>query len=241
MLIYPLWSIMGLYRGIGVMPKRGKLFFLMVLVLCFLAADVISAPTPASIIVGNPERGNESVSEVATLYSGNVTQVNITARAITGRWGGFYGAIEGGINLSDASSHTFYHWTVTNITNAIVYAANSTLSSWVFVPINESLLPSWLTSEGMDNFDRTFTQTEVFSSASIASVPDTPFTATWQAGSQGSLKTYALMENNTNTNVWAGKAIWNTTSFKGTTRVDYQIIAPGDSDGVVYNFYLELP
>jgi len=214
----------------------------MVLLLFCVASYVFSAPTPATIVVGNPETGSPSEPEQAVIAGGNVTEANISTIAITSRWAGFYGVIQAGINLSDAAGNTFYQWTVTNVTDAVVYAANSSISVWTLEPIDQSRLPSWLTAGANDNFTRTFTSTEAFSSATISPIPNTPYTTTWQAGSQGSLKTYALMQTGTYTNVWAGKAIWNTSSFKGAAvKVDYQILVPANSAGVTYYFYFELP
>jgi hypothetical protein len=214
---------------------------LLILVFTVISASlVLAAPTGGTVSTGPSERGTGSSSGTTTAQGGNVTQINVSGTAITGRWAGFYGSISGNITLSDAANNNFYAWTITNFTNAVVYAANGTISTWNLVPINNSIAPIGIQTAAADNFNNTFGSTGTFSSASM-SVASTPLTNTYQGGSVGTLKTYALVTSDGLVNVWAGVAQWNTTSFKTGQRVDYQIIAPAKTTGTTYNFYLELP
>jgi hypothetical protein len=222
---------------------NGKMLGSILLVLAFtviLASLVLAAPTGGNIATGPSERGAGSSSGTTTAQGGNVTQINVSGTAITGRWAGFYGSISGNITLSDASSNNFYAWTITNFTGAVVYAANSTVSTWNLVPLNNSIAPIGIQTAAADNFNNTFTSTGTFTSSSM-SVNTVPLTNTYQGGTVGTLKTYALVTGDGLVNVWAGVAQWNTTSFKTGQRVDYQIIAPTKVAGTTYNFYLELP
>ncbi len=205
-----------------------------------LASFASAAPVGGSVSTGTSERMADSSAGQVSLTGGNVTEVNVTGYSSTSRWGGFYGEISGGIRLADSSSNVFYEWTVSNVTDAVVYAANDTVSSWASVAAaTVSDMPSYLQAAASDNFTNTFTASEAFTSPSL-SVASVPYTSTWQNGAQGSLKTYALKEGSTL--IWAGKAIADTNSFKGgSDTVDYQILAPANSGETTYYFYVELP
>jgi hypothetical protein len=217
----------------------------MAVIMLVAAYAVMGAPQGANVTTGTQETGTGTSSQTFTTEGGNVTEANITGIQITSRWSGFWGSIAASLRLSDAASNLFYEWTVTNVTDAVVYAVNdSSAPTWANLgPLPETVLPATFRSaNAVDNFNGTFTATEAFTSASLT-VANTPYTETWQAGSQGSLKTYAL--NESTTVVFAGKAIENTSSFKGATpKVDYQILAPaytGSNNEDIWYFYLELP
>jgi len=207
-----------------------------------LAYSALADPVGASVTTGTSERAAASSAGQVSAVGGNVTEVNVTGYSITSRWAGFWGEISGGIRLADASSNIFYEWTVTNVTDAVVYAANATVSSWSgLAAANESTVPSYLVTAATDNFTNTFNQTEAFTNPGGANIANTPFTTTWQSGSQGSLKTYALTADSGTVSIWAGKAISDTSSFKSGQTVDYQILAPATTSVSTYYFYVELP
>jgi hypothetical protein len=212
------------------------------LILCValsLACAVLAVPYGGQVTPGVTEHGTGSTVSSTSALPGNVTQTNITGTAITTRWAGFYGFITGGIQLADASNNKFFEWTVTNFTDAVVYAANGTVSTWDLRAMNISTAPYDITI-GQDDFNRTFTSSEVFQTPGVGPISGTPYALTYQGGVVGSLKTYALVTSDELVNVWAGVAIQNTTSFKTGQRVDYQIICPAKTAGTTYNFYLEL-
>jgi len=226
------------------MTKRGTLF-LFIIISLFTINMAASQPTGGNITLGFSERGVSSGSETAGIESGNLTAVNVTNIAITTRWAGFYGEVSGEIFLGDSSGNRFYEWTVSNVTGAVVFATNSTVSDWSnsnIVAANDSVLPSYLKTSATDNYNNTFNQSGTFTSLSITEA-NTNYTETFQNGTRGSLKTYALHSTADDALIFAGVAQDNAESFKTndttSTKVDYQLLLPAQS-ATVYNFYLEL-
>ena len=221
--------------------KKVTLTILVAIFAISLMNFALADPVGGSVTTGASSSMAASAAGTVNLTGGNVTEVNVSGYSSTTRWGGFYGEISGGIRLADSSSNVFYEWTVSNVTNAVVYAANGTISSWASIAAaTASDMPSYLQQAASDNFTNTFTASEAFTSPSL-NVAGTSYALTWQNGAQGSLKTYALKDGSTL--IWAGKAIADTTSFKGgSDTVDYQILAPASNSGnTLYYFYLELP
>ncbi len=208
-----------------------------------LASIAYADPTGGVVTVGASESGSGSASGTVDTTGGNVTLVNVTGTQITSNWAGFYGFITGGLQLADASSNVFYQWTVSNLTNSVVYAANGTISNWAGLQAgSQALAPAAVATSNTDGYNNTFSSTKAFQSAGLGPIASTPFTTTYQGGSSGSLETYSLADSTGDVNVWAGMAIQNTTSFKTGQQVDYQILAPAASSATTtYNFYLELP
>jgi hypothetical protein len=207
-----------------------------------LMSFAAAAPIVGGVVTKGPsERGSDTTSGTATLEGGNVTMVNVSGTQITSRWGGFYGFISGGIQLSDGTNN-FYVWTISNFTGGVVYAVNSTVASWTLSPINHSVAPYDVTTVASDNYNHTFGTTATFTAPSMT-VNNVPYTTTYQNGAMGTLRTYGLIVTTSpNTNVWAGMIQTNASSFKGGgALVDYQILAPARTIGTVYNFYLEMP
>jgi hypothetical protein len=216
--------------------------FLIVLVstLILFVSLAAAAPTGGTLVNGTTEHGTGTASGTFTAQGGNVTQINVSGTMMTTKWAGFYGIISGGIQLADATANTFYQWTISNFTGAVVYAANSSVSSWDLRAINESVAPMGIRTAGSDDYNHTFTVNASFNSSSIG-IAATPYVRTYQGGSQGQLRTYGLVTSDNAINIWAGVAIDNTTSFKTGQNVDYQILVPAKTTGTTYNFYLELP
>lgn len=224
--------------------NNSRLAVLLAILMILGAYTVVAAPNGATVAEGAQERASATAAGTVSTQGGNVTQVNVTGTQLTSRWTGFFGTINGGYTLEDGSSNLFYEWTISNTTGAIVYAANGTVSTWTLAAANELNMPTNLQGvSAPDTFNNTFSATEAFTSATIGPVANTPYTTTWQGGSQGTqLKTYALTDPDDSDIVFAGYSEYNVTSFKGAADpVDYQILAPGFASGVTYNFYLELP
>lgn len=211
--------------------------------LMVLAGIAIAAGAPggATTTTVSSSRGTGTTSQTANLTGGNVTAVNITGQQITGRWGGFYGNISGGIQLADASSNLFYKWTVTNYTGAYVYAANATVTGWASLAAATSAeQPTYLVGAAADNWSNTFNSTGSFQSSSIGPISSTPLAYTLNSTGGSAFTTYSLYSTSDNAYIYAGKAVNNGNGFNGET-VDYQILAPANSGVVSYQFYLELP
>ncbi len=221
--------------------KRIMWSILLVIFAISLVNFAFAAPVGGTVSAGSTSTMAAASAGEVNITGGNVSEVNVSGYASTGRWGGFYGEVSGGIRLADSSANVFYEWTVTNVTDAVVYAANSTVSAWgSLAAASASDMPSYLTTSATDNFTNTFDQTETFTNPGGASVASTPYVQTWQNGAQGSLKTYALNDG-TSTLIWAGKAIMDTNSFVSGDTLDYQILAPATTGNNLYYFYLELP
>ncbi len=226
------------------MTKRGILF-LMAIISLFAINLAVAQPTGGNITQGLSERGIGSGSESVGIESGNVTNVNVTSIAITTRWAGFFGQVSGEIFLGDSSGNKFFEWTVSNVTGAVVFATNTTVSDWTnsnIVAANNSVLPPYLKTSASDNYNNTFNATDTFSSLSITE-SNTSYTETFQNGTRGTLRTYALHSTADDALIFAGIAQDNAESFKtnGTTstKTDYQLLLPAQSI-TTYNFYLEL-
>lgn len=218
-----------------------KLTSSLIILLVLSAFIVIADPNGATVNIGNSERKADDPAGTVQGVIGNLTRVNVTGNIRTAKWAGFYGRITAGLLLSDATSNVFYEWQFQNVTNATVYATNGTIANWAnLIPANESLMPSNLRVDTADNFNNTFTTTDTFSGDGMT-IANAPYTTTWQSGSQGQLKTYALADGDDSDIVFAGKALYNVTGFKGgANSVDYQILVPGFSSGASYYFYLSL-
>jgi hypothetical protein len=209
-------------------------------VLLLFSSSVFAAPFGASTTQGYSGRGTETPATTSTIAGGNVSETNVSGTGITLKWGGFFGFVSGGIQLSDASANKFFEWTVTNFTDSVVYAANASVSNWDLRAMNQSNLPNDVIA-GQDRFNNTFTYTGTFQTNGVGPIANAPYVRTYQGGSLGVLRTYALITNDNSVNVWAGVAIQNSSSFRTGERVDYQILTPAKTSGTEYNFYLELP
>jgi len=222
------------------MNKRSFLMFLILLVSINI---VLAAPGGANVTEGASSGASGTSSTSTNIEDGNVTFLDVYSQQVTGKWAGFFGNVSGAIVLGDSSNNLFYSWTISNFDGAVVYASNDTVSNWGDANIlvaNTSVVPSFIDGDGADNFTNTFSANEAFTSSSLNKA-NTPYAQTWQDGSQGTLKTYALYSAADNANIWAGLVDDDSASFQGAAvTVDYQILLPAQAL-TTYNFYLELP
>ena len=198
------------------------------------------APGGAETDVISSERGEGTASQTADLIGGNVTAVNVEGQQNTGRWGGFFGNISGGIQLGDSTMGLFYEWTVTDFTDSYVYVASDTVSDWgTLAAASATDQPSYLQEVSADNWTNTFSLTGSFSSASVDPIAGVAYVDTYDGDGVETFRTWSLLADST-TLVYAGQAINAATGFDNST-VDYQILAPASASIVSYQFYLELP
>lgn len=177
---------------------------------------------------------------------GNVTSVNINGSSVTNRWTGFFGNISGIVRLSDAAGNRFYSWTINVITGAVVYATNGTVSNWSTLSNTTfQTMPSYLQQTAADNYSRTFTAAENFTT-NLRTIPGVDYAYTLNyTGQNSTFKTYAMTadlnaaNDDNQTIVFAGKAVQQSNAFNNES-VDFQIIAPARTL-TTYYFYLELP
>ena len=184
-----------------------------------------------------------SAAGTSTTEGGNVTGLNISGDQQTVKWAGFFGNISGGIVLKDSSGDSFYEWTVSDVTNCTVYAANESVTTWSnLANAAPSNMYSWLVTAGSeDAYNETF-KTEATANFNGGAITANS-TTTWTSGSQGVLRTYSLIEGGgVTTLIWANKANASYTGFDGSL-VDYQVLvpAPESPSTLTYSFYLEIP
>ncbi len=226
--------------------EKNKLVSIFALIAIVLGISVgLAAPTTAEVNAGTPEAYSWSPTTTSVdIIGGNVSQVNVSSVQVTDKWVGFYGEVSGSIVLGDSTGHTFYQWTISDPSGAVVYATNGTVSDWSSLSAlyaDSGYLPDFLIS-GTDSFNNTFTSQEDFTSPTL-SVSAVNYTTTWQGGAQGTdFKTYAMYADSGATLVWAGKVVADQTSFNSGT-ADYQILAGVNQIGATqtFYFYLELP
>ncbi|MBN1646185.1 hypothetical protein JW868_04060 [Candidatus Woesearchaeota archaeon] len=210
----------------------------------FLVPYAAGAPVGGNISNGTSSGATaQTEGQIYDVVAGNVSNVNVTGTSITERWAGFYGNISGGIKLADSSNNVFFEWTVSDLTDAVVYIANGSVSSWATTNIeaaNYTLMPTYIEVDATDEFNNTFNATEAFTSTTY-NIAGTPYAATWSGGSQGSLKTYSLYDKGGDVLIWAAKATAGSTGFD-SSNLDYQALVPvNGSTSLSYTFYLELP
>jgi len=92
-----------------------------------------------SVTVVKSERANLSQAPQSTqAAAGNVTELSITATAITTGWQGFFGNITGSITLEDASGNVFYNWSGLGSISGEVYASRDNAVTWSTVNCSNS-------------------------------------------------------------------------------------------------------
>ena len=104
-----------------------------VLSIFFYASIAVAQPGgPVSTTVGTSERANLSGTAPATItaQAGNVTELDVTATAITQAWQGYFGNITGNIVLADSNNNQFYNWTGTGSISGEVYASRNSTIDW---------------------------------------------------------------------------------------------------------------
>ncbi|MFH1211687.1 MAG: hypothetical protein V1659_02040 [Candidatus Woesearchaeota archaeon] len=220
------------------MTKKFNSLVVFTAVILALAYAVSAAPYGANVTAGVQERRADSSADTVVTEGGNITEVNVSGNQITSKWAGFFGVISGGIELADASNNKFYEWTVSDVTNAVVFASEDTVSDWGSVAAGDTAnMPANVKTAAADNYTNTFNETGAFNSSTL-NVGSVPYAKTWQSGTQGTLKTYYLLDGSDI--ICAGLADDGATGFNGDT-VDYQILIPGMGVKSTWYFYMELP
>jgi len=198
-----------------------------------MLSNVFATETGGSITAGSVETGSNTASDNISISAGNITEVNVSGFAITSRWAGFYGNIAGGVTLADNSNHSFYNWSVNDVSGSAIYAANGSISDWSSLSnATEADMPGYIKGTQVDSFNNTFNTSGTFNKPNGTNI-DAFSVSTFGAG----LETFALKVGSTL--VWAGEAQNDATGFNGKT-VDYQLLVPAQTDSVYY-FYMELP
>ncbi len=215
-----------------------KIILLLVILILSLAYTVNALPSGAETTEGAVFESVASESENLTTVAGNLTEINLTTLAASGRWAGLFGTVNGGIELNDGGTNAFYSWLVTDFGTAAVYAVNSSTSvSWDdLIAANSTLMPSYLVTVATDNFTNTFNESEDFNTTTF-NVSTVPYIETLQYTGSGEFKTYSLTDGTSL--IWSGLVTDDAIGFDNSV-IDYQIMLPASSTPTTYNLYLDL-
>lgn len=111
-----------------------KVALLMIVISLFYAgaSSVFGVQGATSVSTGETSRANfsEASSASTDVQAGNVTELNISGKAITDHWAGFYGDISGSLTLETADGSVFYNWSGLNALSGEVFASNDSGVSW---------------------------------------------------------------------------------------------------------------
>lgn len=216
-----------------------------------LNAVMVSGVQGASITPGATSRANFNQSSSASLpvQAGNVTRLDISGKAISTHWAGFYGNISGNLTLEDASGNTFYNWVGLGIPAGEVFASNTSMVNWSSISCaNSTRITAIEASLGIvstdaDKISATYTNNNHppfnVSTTSLAGCNSTnAYTST---GQSASLYYQILLIDGQNRPVYTTLINDSATSFTGTS-YDFELLV-GESDSAgstsMY-FYIEI-
>ncbi len=203
-----------------------------------LIGGALAAPSGATVASTLNSSWSGQSAESMAAYGGNVSQMNVSTYQQTASWVGFWGNVTGGLTLRDAGGNSFYSWTVSSLTDSIVYACNETTITWsTIAKFNNSQAEDFYSDGGNDDWNDTFTLFENFTGISF-NVTDANYTTTLGTGAY---KTYSLFDTTNGVGIWAAKVTEDQGAFDGANTTDYQILAPASASGETYSFYLEIP
>ena len=116
--------------------ERTIVMFALIVAAVSLAAAFVAADPTAPVSTALQSSSSRDLSglpaQTVDARGGNVTQINIEALTITKAWQGYYGQVSGEITLDDASSNTFYNWSMTSV-GGEVYATRASSITWTNV------------------------------------------------------------------------------------------------------------
>ncbi len=218
------------------------------------AANPNGAKTVTS--VSNTTAATDSAGSHAA-YSGNISEVTLTADLSSGAWAGYYGNVTGIIELADSSNNVLYNWTKTDAVSGEVFASINSSITWATIgcfnlsadnALELADLQAWF-NIGADDGDRinlTFDDT-THSSFTIAS-------QTFNANQCNSTDLYGpggaatfqevLLLDASNRTVYASIIDDDTAGFDSAL-YDFEMIVPedghsGDASATVYYFYVDI-
>jgi len=218
--------------------------------LCSNAAIVIGVQG-ASITPGASSRAdfNQSSSASLSVQAGNVTRLDISGKAISTHWAGFYGNVSGNLTLEDASGNTFYNWVGLGIPAGEVFASNTSMVNWSGISCaNSTRIAIIETSLGIistdaDKISATYTNNNhpPFNVSSTLLTGCNSTNAYTNTGQSASLYYQILLIDNQNRPVYTTLINDTATSFTGTT-YDFELLV-GESDtagSTALYFYIEI-
>jgi hypothetical protein len=252
-------------------------FVLLVLVLVMLSlfvpavlAQVTTQPEgPTTLDVINSSRRSAAPAGTVAAYAGNVTQLSITADAVTQTWQAYYGNVTGTITLDDASNNTVYDWALADpegeiyaseavvdftYENIFCYDFNMTdVGQSEFNTLSEYEALLGLSSDDSDGIDETFTEGLGYDSFYVGSrfidnssvvCPTTQMYDENEQKNQSKFQEVLLYDNTSNKLVYTAILEQDALGFDGSAW-DFEMIVgenghSGDTGTTTYYFYVEL-
>ncbi len=116
--------------------KNTVLFLIGTMFILSIATMIVIADSDYPIGIRHLVNGSSSRANVSAYppqereaEAGNVTEINLSAVAITKTWQGYYGEITGEIVLENSNGDVFYNWTA-NEPKGEIYASTNNTISW---------------------------------------------------------------------------------------------------------------
>lgn len=92
------------------MRTVSKVIFSLTLAMLFSMAQILAAPSGASISVISSERTPSGDASNVSAIAGNITEIEIFVGSSGSQtWQGYYGNVSGGLSLGDASNNILYN------------------------------------------------------------------------------------------------------------------------------------
>ncbi len=184
--------------------------------------------------------------------AGNVSELSISAVAVTRTWQGFYGNITGQLILADSSGNNFYDWNVTSPSGQ-VYASRNDSISWTGVTclsgarIEDEEAYLGRTTTDPDSVTNTFTDTNHPSFlVGTQSISGCPTTQAYGSGGSQSGEFWQVLLDDPNQNTIYTTLIQDIATQGFNERPwHFQLLVgenghPGNEGTTTYYFYVEL-
>jgi len=226
----------------------------LIVAFAFAAAFVVADPNaPLSLTNAGSTARNLSLlaAQSADARGGNVTEININTLTITKSWQGYYGNISGIVTLQDASSNTFYNWTMAN-TNGRVFATRVNSVSWTTVACTSGAQRT--TEEGYlgqaytdsDSVTNTFNTTThpAFNVSTVSLTANTCYATNGYVNNNSQSSSYAMVLLNAGANIiYTALTNKSTVGFDGRQHDFQLLVSENEKTGSVgvtsYYFWTE--
>jgi len=234
---------------------RRELFALMLLILVVAGASLAAADPigPDEINATSSSRRENSGPKSVPALAGNVTELSISAIAVTDVWQGYYGNITGTIVLDNANNKTMYAWQDMSPSGEIYAVRTSNSVNWAAVDCANS---THITSEEAalniqpsekDGIDETFNETVAtdfyVGTKHITSCSHGQYLYENDAPASSNNFLELLLHDGTYM-IYTALINQDKLGFDGATH-DFQLMVPedghnGDTSATLYYFYVEL-
>ncbi|MFH1770592.1 MAG: hypothetical protein ABH828_03470 [archaeon] len=231
------------------LEKRLLLIAAMVIITMMIIGTAFADPAGTGTLTPtSSSRATDPLAGQLNAQGGNVTEIDITASLVTGKWAGFYGDISGSITLESSGGDVFYNWTDASPTGEVFATRNSATPTWDSIGCADitdiATETTHLTlSTGADNITNTFCET--CGNHSAFSVSTTDFIAdqcTYRSNAFGSAGDQTtnwdqILLDDGNFVLYTTIIDQNTAGFDGNN-YDFQLlVAENSSTSVLTNYY----